>query len=71
MTRYDGNPERQGSSGRIPDKSRSQYKLFQKVNVSIDPETFDRLEKFCADEERARSWAIQKALDYWLTSKGY
>ena len=30
-----------------------------------------RLNKFCEDEERARSWAVQKALDKWLTEKGY
>ena len=64
-------PRRQGSSGRIPDSQRSRHKLFQKVNVSIEPEIFDRLEKYCADEERARSWVIQKALDAWLEQKGY
>ena len=66
-----GEPERRGSSGRIPDSKRSQHQLFQKVNVTIDPETFERLEKFCADNERARSWVIQKAVSDWLTSKGY
>ena len=66
-----GNPERKGSSGRIPDSQRSRYKLFQKINCTIDPDTFDRLERYCADEERARSWVIQKALDVYLTSKGY
>lgn len=66
-----GNPERRGSSGRIPDSKRSQHKLFQRVNTTIDPETFDRLEKYCAEEERARSWVIQKALDKWLTEHGY
>lgn len=71
MTDIFGNPERKGSSGRIPDAVRPRHKLFQKVNVSIEPEIFDRLEKYCADEERARSWVIQKALDAWLASKGY
>ena len=63
--------ERKGSSGRIPDSKRPTHKLFQKVNISIDPETFDRLEVYCAEQERARSWAIQKALDLWLTEQGY
>lgn len=66
-----GNPERKGGSGRVPDKARERHRIFQKVNVSIDPDIFDRLENFCADEERARSWVIQKALDAYLESKGY
>lgn len=64
-------PQRKGSSGRVPDSQRSRHKLFQKVNVTIDPETFDRLEAYCEDQERARSWVIQKALDKWLTEHGY
>ena len=63
--------ERKGGSGRIPDSKRERHRLFQKVNISIDPDTFDRLEQYCIDEDRARSWVIQKALDYWLTDKGY
>lgn len=71
MPNYLGEPERKGSSGRVPDKARERHRIFPKVNVSIDPDTFDRLEKYCEDEERARSWVIQKALDAWLESKGY
>ena len=63
--------ERKGSSGRIPDSKRERHRLFQKVNISIDPDTFDRLEQYCVDEDRARSWVIQKALDDWLTKRGY
>jgi hypothetical protein len=66
-----GEQERKGSQGRIPDSKRSKHKLFQKVNISIDPETFDRLEKYCEEQERARSWVIQKAVSEWLTGKGY
>lgn len=66
-----GNPERRGSSGRIPDSKHSQHKLYQRINATIEPSVFERLERFCADEERARSWVIQKALDEWLKSKGY
>lgn len=66
-----GNPERRGSSGRIPDSKRDKHKLFQRVNCTIDPDIYERLEQYCADEERARSWVIQKALDEWLKSKGY
>lgn len=66
-----GEQERKGGQGRIPDSKRSKHKLFQKVNISIDPETFDRLEKYCEEHERARSWVIQKAVSEWLTGKGY
>ena len=66
-----GNPERRGSSGRIPDSKRQEHKLFQRVNITLDPDTYERLERFCADQERARSWAIQKAVSDWLQSKGY
>lgn len=64
-------PKRKGGSGRIPDSQRSRYKLYQKINISIDPENFERLEKYCEDNERARSWAIQRAIDDWLTKQGY
>lgn len=66
-----GNPERRGSSGRVPDSKRQEHKLFQRVNVTIDPETYERLEQYCADHERARSWAIQKAVSEWLKQQGY
>ena len=66
-----GNPERRGSSGRVPDSKRQEHKLFQRVNITLDPDTYERLERFCADQERARSWAIQKAVSDWLQSKGY
>ena len=71
MPNFFGEPERKGSQGRIPESKRSSHKLFQKINCTIDPDTFDRLEQYCEDHERARSWVIQKALDAYLTSKGY
>lgn len=71
MPDFFGEPLRRGGAGRIPDKDRARHKLYQKVNISLDPDTFDRLEKYCIDEERARSWVIQKAVAAWLESKGY
>lgn len=71
MPNFFGEPERKGSSGRIPDSKRSSHKLFQRLNITIDPDTYERLEKYCEETERARSWAIQKAVDYWLKSQGY
>ena len=61
-----GNPERRGSSGRVPDSKRQEHKLFQRVNITLDPDTYERLERYCSDHERARSWAIQKAVSEWL-----
>ena len=71
MPNFFGEPERKGSQGRIPESKRPSHKLFQKINCTIDPDTFDRLEQYCEDNERARSWVIQKALADWLKSQGY
>lgn len=45
--------------------------LYYRVNISMPPSVIQRLDQFCKDEERARSWAIQKAVDEWLKKKGY
>ena len=71
MTDLLGNRERRGSSGRIPDSKRPDHKLTQKVNVSIEHDTFERLEAYCHDNERARSWVITKAVADWLDKQGY
>ena len=44
---------------------------YQKFNVTLPPSIIERLEKYMKDEERPRSWCIQKALDEWLKKKGY
>ena len=53
----EGNPEDEG--------------LYLRVNISMPPSLVNRLEKYMKDEERNRSWCIQKALDEWLKKKGY
>ena len=40
-------------------------------NISLPPSLDQRLEKYREEEERPRSWVIQKALDEWLKKKGY
>ena len=45
--------------------------LSLRVNISMPPSLIQRLDKYCDEEERARSWAIQKAVDDWLKKKGY
>lgn len=44
---------------------------FEKFQITLPPSIVERLEKFMRDEERPRSWCIQKALDLWLKEKGY
>ena len=44
---------------------------YQKYNISLPPSIIARLEKFMKEEERNRSWTIQKALDEWLSKRGY
>lgn len=44
---------------------------YKSYNVTLPPSIQERLEKYMADEERPRSWCIQKALDEWLRKNGY
>ncbi|MBP5461885.1 MAG: ribbon-helix-helix protein, CopG family [Lachnospiraceae bacterium] len=44
---------------------------FEKFQITLPPSIVERLEKYMKDEERPRSWCIQKALDMWLKQKGY
>lgn len=45
--------------------------LYQRVNITMPPSILKRLEAFCREEDRPRSWAIQKAVDEWLKERGY
>ena len=71
MPDFFGKPQRKGNSGRIPDSRADSYHKFVNDRYTCPPELHARLVKFCEDEERAKSWVIQKALDAWLTNKGY
>ena len=44
---------------------------FERFNITLPPSIVKRLDKFMADEERPRSWVIQKALDEYLSRRGY
>lgn len=44
---------------------------YERLNLTIPPDINERLNKYCEDEERARSWVTQKALDAWLKERGY
>lgn len=49
----------------------SEEGLYQRVNISLPPSLLTRLEKYRKEEDRPRSWVIQKAIDDWLKRKGY
>ena len=42
-----------------------------KFGTNMPPDLLERLDSYCADDERSRSWAIQKAVDLFLKEKGY
>lgn len=44
---------------------------YERIQVTIPPSLSERLEKYLTDEERPRSWVVQKALDQWLKERGY
>ena len=44
---------------------------YQKYHISLPPSIIERLEKFMKEEDRNRSWTIQKALDEYLSKRGY
>ncbi len=44
---------------------------YTKYNVTLPPSIVERLEKYMKEEERNRSWTIQKALDEYLAKRGY
>ena len=62
--------KRTGSGGRPPLGSPQGSKSRQ-LNLTIPEDLYARLEKYCEDDERAKSWAVQKALNVWPTERGY
>ncbi len=62
--------ERKGSGGRPRYVTPRDVKC-ERINVTLPQTLIDRLERYCEEEERAKSWVIQKALDQWFESKGY
>ena len=43
----------------------------ERINIVLNKSTIERLRKFCQEEERTVKWATTKALDKFLTEKGY
>jgi len=44
---------------------------YKKYNITLPPSIIERLEEYMDKEDRNRSWTIQKALDEYLTQRGY
>lgn len=42
-----------------------------KFNTSCPPDLYERLDRYCKDNEREKSYALRKALDPWLKEQGY
>lgn len=42
-----------------------------KFSMSLPPDLYERLCKYCDDDERDKSYAIRKALEPWLKERGY
>ena len=61
-----GGRNQRGIEGKPEDEG-----LYLRVNVSMPPSLMQRLDKFMKDEDRPRSWCIQKAVDEWLKKHGY
>lgn len=64
-------PQRKGSQGRVSDKQKATRQTYVNERYTCPPDIHARLLQYCADEERAKSWVIQKALDKWLEERGY
>ena len=44
---------------------------YKDLHISLPNSIIERLEKYMKDEDRNRSWFIQRALDAWLKKLGY
>ena len=53
------------------DGDRAEEGLYQRVNVTFPPSLLKRLDKYMKDQDRPRSWCIQKAVEEWLKEQGY
>lgn len=41
-----------------------------RINTSLPPELYERVAKFCNDEDRSYAWVVQKALIEYLGKRG-
>ena len=62
--------QRKGSGGR-PRYGTPRTTHCERINVTLPDSMIERLDRYCEEEERAKSWVINKALEEWFESKGY
>lgn len=62
--------EKRTMRGRPPlgDKKKPQVVKF---SMSLPPDLYERLVKYCESDEREKSYAIRKALEPWLAERGF
>jgi predicted transcriptional regulator len=41
-----------------------------RINTSLDPELYERVSRFCNQEERSYAWVVKKALIEYLEKRG-
>lgn len=44
---------------------------YAKIGISLPQDILERLDKYCGDEERDRSFVIKRAVDAWLKERDY
>lgn len=44
---------------------------FERFQITLPPSIVERLDRYMKEQERNRSWTIQKALDAYLKKQGY
>lgn len=65
-----GNEGRRGVPAFPPEGWEPEGK-YKRLYLTLSPDIDARLDKFCNDEERAKSWVVRKALDDYLSKRGY
>ena len=59
-----------GNQGR-PRYGEDRDEKYYKLAVSINPSLDNRLERYCADQDRSKSWVIRQVIDKFLKEQGY
>lgn len=58
-----------GGDSKMPPKKPDSEKAIR-INTSLPPDLYKRVEKFCNEEERSYAWIVQKALTEYLEKRG-
>lgn len=63
--------EKESRRGRPRFGEEEKREHFVKFSCTLPPDIYERLDKFCQDEERSKAWALTKAIIPWLEERGY